>query len=355
MITYLGPLLVFLGVLLAVRGVTWNSDATGIRKITVTGWLTILVAASGLVVALIGIHDTNTTNATNAQRLIQAKENAVQANNTIQELKGKLATYEELLLDVKEITNRQLQMVMTQYVSLKPHEIWEAPNKIFPGSVVKFMLWESSISLEYGNVRQVIRASRAQTVEIPIVGASGEPHTWIIRNLSSTNVSGKIFVFSSPRSRSVEWSWTEERENTEEPEMFFARVLSFLNNPKDSTDFPRTALFSVRGPEGDGDVINIGEVRLKRWLTFWAQYGGQRDTFEGHFFYSNLQRLFFTYLESQGYTFSSVADKSMPGWTNKVYLFRQRNGERSFYVQYESESNRSHSSGYAKIHLAQPE
>ncbi|MCG8344872.1 MAG: hypothetical protein MI685_06890, partial [Chlorobiales bacterium] len=113
--------------------------------------------------------------------------------------------------EIRAHSERQLQTTMIQYVVLSPDQIWEAPNIIYPGSIVEFFLWKGALELQYGARRVFVRSSRNNHVRIPIIGNSGEELRWKVKNVSGYKDEGKIMVVSTPRIRSSDWSWLEEK------------------------------------------------------------------------------------------------------------------------------------------------
>ena len=101
---------------------------------------------------------------------------------------------------------------MIQWVPFKPYETWRAPNRIYSGSVIKFYGFRKGLILEYDGKRQTIPEWDGRNpTAIAIFGHSGQAMNWKVTNESSRDNDGKIQVFSTPRSRSSDWSWIEEK------------------------------------------------------------------------------------------------------------------------------------------------
>jgi len=79
--------------------------------------------------------------------------------------------------------------------------------------IIKFYGFTSDLILRYGNHRQIIPAGEggSHPIEIAIIGHSGEGMYWSVENETREFCHGKIFVESTPRIRSIDWSWLEER------------------------------------------------------------------------------------------------------------------------------------------------
>lgn len=201
---YIGAFLVFLGALLAIKGATWNDEEKGWRKITAIGWASSIIALMGLIVAFYQIH---TSNLSSSQKSKELKTILRNSEVTSEQLKQ----YQEVVSEIRAHSERQLQTTMIQYVVLSPDQIWEAPNIIYPGSIVEFFLWKGALELQYGARRVFVRSSWNNHVRIPIIGNSGEELRWKVKNVSGYKDEGKIMVVSTPRIRSSDWSWLEEK------------------------------------------------------------------------------------------------------------------------------------------------
>ena len=73
---YLGQIIIFLSVLVSLRGKTWDGRLKGIRKITFEGLLTIGFAFTGLIISCMKVSD-------DAEQRIKDKE-VIQATKKIQ-------------------------------------------------------------------------------------------------------------------------------------------------------------------------------------------------------------------------------------------------------------------------------
>ncbi len=209
---YVGQLLVFLGALVAVRGDTWQGTERRWRKVTLTGWLTVGLALAGLMTAMWQTAESSREAEVAKTNLLQAKESAEAARVTITQLESKIITYQDVLGEIKHHSERQMQMVMTQAVHLEPGRTWRAPNHVFGGSAVEiFFMSGEAVELRYGDQRQRVVPRRGSPTRVFIMGHSGQELPWKITNVGSRPFGGKIMVYSTPRSRSADWSWLEEK------------------------------------------------------------------------------------------------------------------------------------------------
>jgi hypothetical protein len=174
------------------------------EKITAIGWASSAIALLGLIVAFYQIRISNLESSQQAKEL---KETLKYSEMTKEQLKA----YQKVVSEIRTHTERQMQMTMIQFVVLSPGQIWNAPNKIYPGSIVEFLGWKGKLELQYGTHREFVISSWDDHVTLPIIGKSGEELRWGVKNISRHKDEGKIMVFSTPRSRSKEWSWLEEK------------------------------------------------------------------------------------------------------------------------------------------------
>jgi hypothetical protein len=226
---YTIPLIGFFAAVLAVRGSTWQEGKPGLRALTKTGWMTIVLATIALGVSLAltttarrasaatEIRSTATFANTKATRdsiqllqrhLAAANAGIDTANQKLEAASIRLGVYEQVLTTLRSQSERQPQQVMTQFVELDGGQ-WHAPNSIFAGSVVKLYGFGCEVTLLYGGREEVIYARPQQPPEVMVIGAPGVPMRWALR--SNEVCGGKVQVTSTPRGRSIDWSWVEER------------------------------------------------------------------------------------------------------------------------------------------------
>lgn len=287
MLDYLGVFVVFLAALVAVKGGTWDNNKKGLRKITLTGLASIIIACLGFLIS-IGVTNSskkeadinrerlkqtleNTENAKKKSKGLEIKlsdalkkadeldkklsvtmENARVASEKARKLETQIEVYKALMVGIYAESQRQPQHVMGQFVSLKPFDIWPAPNRIYGGSIVKLYGFEGPAMVVYGpdsyrtreyfnrlrypqrhrsTIRyeldriieelkdesrgrmrfQEVLPNREGHSEVSIIGRPGEGIHWAIINLSSEENYDKVFVEYTPRIRSETWSWIEER------------------------------------------------------------------------------------------------------------------------------------------------
>lgn len=339
---YIGPILVFLSALIAIRGETWDRDANGVRRVTTTGWITALLAIAGVLVAAHSTHESRLSAAANERRLIVATREAAAANATVQELRGRLAESHRVVTEVRDMSERQMQVVMAQYVTLEPGQVWNAPNSLFPGSVVKFMMWDAPIVLEYSGHVIPVRASADAPVELAIVGSSGARLSWLLRNTGTTATSGKVYLYSSPRGRSSDFSWQEEGDTRD---AFFKRFVGFGLSAQRA--LPSSSEYQCRT---SNEAVIVSGSNATKVLSCWADYGPNHPANAAESAATLKSRLF-RYLSQAGYEAPLASDRSEPGWTNEVFRLVPRREAVQMYVQYESEGNQARTTGYAKVSL----
>ncbi|MDJ0900479.1 MAG: hypothetical protein QNJ55_16885 [Xenococcus sp. MO_188.B8] len=208
---YLSLIFVFLSALLAIRGSTWDSSRRGFRRLTTIGWGAAILALASFFVS-VAITRQSIEDAERIRKEISAaRQNASMAAEEAESLQQKLETYQSIVENIKSYAERQEQVVMTQAVTLRLNEIWNAPNKLYPGSkVVVFFFKGLRLVLSYGGRSQELLKGDDGFASAFVIGESGEELKWTLKNSSSDSYEGKVIVYSTPRSRSSDWSWLEE-------------------------------------------------------------------------------------------------------------------------------------------------
>lgn len=231
---YLGQIIVFISALVAIKGGTWKEDERGLKKITITGYLTMFFAIIGLVVSIITTRNstiestqnkdvakrTETNTETAKQELQAAKNQLSKVKSQIDSQSQKLTTantllqaYKEIIDQIKNQSDRQDQTVMMEFVNLSPGQIWYSPSRVYSGSIVEFYGFEDGLYLEYGDKHERITAWDGHAIQTAIIGESGKGFNVTLANLGNKRIMGKVHVKSTPRIRSSEWSWIDEKIN----------------------------------------------------------------------------------------------------------------------------------------------
>jgi hypothetical protein len=252
---YIAQVIIFLAALLAVRGATWNRKEKGFKKITLIGYLSILLAISGLIVSfkITSISEQDSKDKTD--KLNQTIEQTRQIKSSLKTAKVQIDSYKSILDVIRSESVRQPQQVMAQYVELRPNRYWMAPNHIYGGSIVKLYGFRSDVIILYGSnlsyeddidylirrcfyrlgysdfgrerirIRDVsaiencfrgrvkfsiISPQQNNHAEVAVIGPSGVRMGWGLMSLSDRSEGGKVYVESTPRIRSEDWSWIEE-------------------------------------------------------------------------------------------------------------------------------------------------
>jgi len=265
MLNYVGQLITFLAAIIAAKGGTWDKNKPGPIKLTRTGKIAICLAFVGFITSFAITYQTNRDSAQKSKQLTQTETNTKEAAERVKSLElqisimeGQLDTYKSILKIIQTQSDRQIQRPMAEYVQLHPFDLWKAPNYIYGGSIVKFYGFRNSLLVVYGDrinisrheVRQIAayvsrstfsdypsdgysrnsrfddgvrdifgERVRYQMVipnstdhsEVAIIGPSGQGMQWAVVNLSNEKNEGKVFLESTPRIRSVDWSWLEEK------------------------------------------------------------------------------------------------------------------------------------------------
>ena len=140
---YLGPILVFLGALIAVKGGTWDSTKPlWIKRITVTGWITISISMFGLVLALWSANASQIEKEQMSAKITKLTTHAEEqqkrlkkANSDLNRVRLSLSKAENLAQissSREQLANKQLQWITGQdkYIKNNIARIRAANNKI---------------------------------------------------------------------------------------------------------------------------------------------------------------------------------------------------------------------------------
>ena len=178
-IKLLAQFIVFFAALVAIKGETWNKDAEKLRKVTRAGYMTAIFATIGLIVSMKITYDSHQDSKKQSDKLSQVsadakavnqkaedlkrqlddtneeasdiqkkleqslkneediEEKSTQLRLTLEAAKARIESYESILDVIRSESVRQPQQVMAQYVELRGHGTWTAPNYIYGGSIIK--------------------------------------------------------------------------------------------------------------------------------------------------------------------------------------------------------------------------
>jgi len=269
---YIGFIIVFIGTLIGIRGFSWDSKKTGFDKITGIGWLAFYLSLFGVVWAAIATMKSEIEAELNAEKVeslektvftkeeeiketvITKEETVKRLNSSIENYKsaqvdykkqileleaslkiskksaeqavainaklerqlggvqGKIESYEKVVNDIRKHTDQGLELMMTQVVSIPSGETWRAPSDIARGALLEVYFYKGSLlEVKYDNESEEAKRSPNDWYKAFVRGNSTEGMEWSITNRSKEIFEGKVAVFSTPRSRSKEWGWMEER------------------------------------------------------------------------------------------------------------------------------------------------
>ena len=215
---YIGSLLVFAGAIVGICGSTWDSKKKGIKKVTTKGWVTVFLAFLGLALASYQTYQSSLSAQEATKKAEKLFDNVTASKETIDSLnrelvtyQSKLSAYEKVLGDIKNYSERQTQLVMIQAVTITQNGTWKAPNKVYGGSLIKiFFFKQATLRLKYGSETHIIRPAGDEWYSAFVRGNSGEEMEWSLTSMDG-KFEGKVALYSTPRSRSSDWSWLEEQ------------------------------------------------------------------------------------------------------------------------------------------------
>ena len=257
---YLALTIIFIGSALAIRGITWDEKARGIQKVTHTGYLSMLLVIVGFILSLVIVDNAHRDSLLQSEKLsstVQFAESMRDEGNrlrsSLEEAKTRIEGFKSIIEVIRSESIEQPQTVISQYVELRPSELWMAPDYVYGGSIVKLYDFHGDILVLYGDefryedevtylmqrcaarlegymfdevdrvraIRELEYCLRGQVSvnlvtsgrnghsEIAIIGRSGRAMPWGIYNLSRRRDGGKVFVEATPHIRSEDWSWIE--------------------------------------------------------------------------------------------------------------------------------------------------
>lgn len=215
----------FLATLVAIRGETWKSSNKRYRKVTVTGLIVGFLAFLALIFGGVKNYDDNKESLEKKALLENVSSNTDSMSDTINVLKEmldssdqkiillklKIDAYEKTLNKIGQESERQPQWTFLNAYSLRQNETIRMPNEVYSGSLLKFVGICGECILKYGDKNILIPPFHySSPLEIPIIGTSGQSYSWSVQSISRENCGFKIYMLSTPRSRSTRWSYEEE-------------------------------------------------------------------------------------------------------------------------------------------------
>ena len=218
---YASLLLVLTSAVVAIRGETWNLNGSGLRRVTMTGWITLTLAIIGFGLSAALVRQDAAASKSDKAALVEDKDNAALAAIETDSMKAKLDSYEakisayqSVIQQIRDYSEREEQTVMIQAVNLPKRKTWKAPNKLYPGSKIEVYFVEgSSLELSYGGRTQDLRRGPDNQARVFVIGDSAEELNWTLSSQSSS-FKGKVAAYSTPRSRSKDWRCLEETINS---------------------------------------------------------------------------------------------------------------------------------------------
>lgn len=116
-----------------------------------------------------------------------------------------------MLNKVSKESEKQPQWTMLDYFHLRPNQSVELPIHISSGSILRFVgKSKSMLILKYGSQTiEIPELDYRFPPEIPIIGHSGWTGRCTVKNIGNEDNGFKIYVLSTPRSRSSLRSWED--------------------------------------------------------------------------------------------------------------------------------------------------
>ncbi len=225
MLEYVLLIIGFLATIVAIKGETWNKNKKRFKRVTLTGIITFFLALCALIISGIVTFNNSAENIKKSKLLSEVSINTESMKDTIQELRktlnysnqlteqlqDKIDIYKETLNRISSESERQPQWAFLNFYIIDPQKTIVMPNRVYSGSLLKFVGVCEGLILQYGSREIEIPAFHySNPLEIPISGQSGASYNWSIKNTSGNKCDFKIYILSTPRSRSSRWSYEEE-------------------------------------------------------------------------------------------------------------------------------------------------
>ncbi|WP_428661958.1 hypothetical protein [Runella sp.] len=238
---------------------------------------------------------------------------------------------------------------MLNYYNLDARQEINLPSTVYSGSLIKFVGdCPGSLQVMFGDrVIQLPSFDYQKPIEVPVIGNSGWHGRVKIINLTDEHCGFKLYIMSTPRSRSKEWSWKEEKlgSTTQKPTSKiddFLRVLALYNtHPKKEQKYKSGYMNIIYYP--NCDTVTIDEGKFVSNIKFYSQKGGEQETT----IFINTEAEFIGFLKSRKYKVSKIKDISLIGWTRAIYVAKQHKVE--FYFLCEHETTPNFKMSYYKI------
>lgn len=197
----IGYIISFAAGIVAIIGGTWNPEAKGIKKLTVTGMITFVLLVCGTVFSAYQQVLSNKHEKELEKIISNTEKEAISANS-------KLSAYEKILGTLEMRTQTMLQIVFQRAIDFSPlehvdvKEKYNASNIIYGGSIIEPHYSGCDLLFIYdGGEIPLVSGER-----FVVRGFAGQEMTWSIKNKSNRSCGMKLLISSTPRGRSREWS-----------------------------------------------------------------------------------------------------------------------------------------------------
>ncbi len=126
-------------------------------------------------------------------------------------MRTQMLAYRTFLQDLRNHADRSRETVMAQFVTLGPGKGWGSPNYVYSGSLLKLLGQCDTLLVGTHEREEKVSVDTGRATELAISGPPGFKQRLFLLNKSIDECRFKVFVESSPRIRSIKWSWIEER------------------------------------------------------------------------------------------------------------------------------------------------
>jgi hypothetical protein len=198
----IGHLISLLAGTVAIIGGTWNSNANGIKKLTLTGLATFILLVCGLGFSAYKQVLSDAKQDELNGKIIRSEKEIISANS-------KLSAYEKILGKLEMRTQTMLQVVFQRIIDFDPLEVvdvekkYNASNVIYGGSIIEPYYHNCDLEFIYDRGKFPLKHDKKFVVQ----GFAGQEMKWSIKNNSNLSCNGmKLLIYSTPIGRSKQWS-----------------------------------------------------------------------------------------------------------------------------------------------------
>ncbi|MEE2959876.1 MAG: hypothetical protein VYA34_03965 [Myxococcota bacterium] len=209
--TYLGPAMVTIGTIVALRFRTWDNATLSAQKVTPIGWTALLLVIMGLGLSFESLEKAESDAKAMRFSLSTANKNTANDTATIALLNDELFAYRGLIEDIKAHSNQAMKMNFDKFIQLRPGQSWLASAPLNPSSRLEILFIRgSTLELNHNNAPISINRRDTNPYHFYFANPSQTINSWSIKNTGDDVFYGKVQIYAPPAGHSKKWSWLEK-------------------------------------------------------------------------------------------------------------------------------------------------